>query len=641
MAPPRGAAAYKKKDGVLALSRDLQTVSWTRTAPPGSKPTVTLAVRNITNLQQTPANNPKVMLKIFAQPAGATAPENHVFSFTSVTQARPEADAIKDALSKAIQAFQAGTLAPAAPGGASSSAAMAIASAVSSTLGAGRDNNTWYDDDRLKSDVKLQQDLLKQNPSLSKTFMESLRTKPDSISTSQFTSQFWSTRTHLLRAHAIEHSQKRGAYNVLSTIKPRMEDNTIKLSISKEQIQLIFSQHDLVKRAYDENVPAKSEEQFWSAFFQSRLFKKLKGEKITEADPTDAVLDKYLDQDIDLERNRRILASYVPHIIDVEGNEENHSQRKGNRPDLTMRPTSVDRVPIIRTLNSLSEKIMSHVAPNVVDPSEPIGMDEETFNQLALRDLQSKAEESGIKLNVKDQGQFFSSDKGSDIDADAKLYARRKPEEVLRTVRADLASKGPDVDLAVTIGVDDDSSDSDSGEQHPSHVGSKASLRGASRRIFDAIAQQRAQNEDLSMNGLSAGQTAATCDLSTTIFDRLSLTHATTTEFLHHFWLAFLSGDPARAEEIARLVETLDRAMDRIRAVAEDAERERQKEVEKLKQQVREHYERTHKKLPFNSDVVKGGAKAVNQLIDKTVTAIGVALGKYREALAQQQEDAP
>jgi len=581
------------------------------------------------------------MLKIFAQPASATAPETHVFSFTSVTQARSEADAIKDALSKSIQALQAGTLAPAVPGGASSSAAMAIASAASSTLGVGRDNNTWYDDDRLKSDVKLQQDLLKQNPSLSKTFMESLRTKPESISNSQFTSQFWSTRTHLLRAHAIEHSQKRGAYNVLSTIKPRMADGVIKLNVSKEQIQLIFSQHDLVKRAYDENVPAKSEEQFWAAFFQSRLFKKLKGEKITEADPTDAVLDKYLDQDDGLERNRRILASHVPHIIDVEGNEENHSQRKGNRPDLTMRPTSVERVPIIRTLNSLSEKIMSHVAPNDVDPSAPIGMDEETFNQLALRDLQSQTEENGIILNVKEQGHFFSSDKGSDIYADAKMYARQKPDEVLRTVRADLASRGSDVDLAASIGVDDDSSDSDSSEPHPSHVGSKASLRGASTRIFEAIAQQRAQNEDLSMTGLSAGQAAATCDLSVAVFDRLSLTHATTTEFLHHFWLAFLSGDPARAEEIARLVETLDRAMDRIRAVAEDAERERQKEVEKLKQQVREHYERTHKKLPFNPDVVKGGAKAVNQLMDKTVTAIGVALGKYKEALAQQQEDAP
>ncbi|MCJ1474250.1 RNA polymerase II transcription factor B subunit 1 [Lambiella insularis] len=638
MAPPKGFAAYKKKDGILALSRDLQSVSWTPTAPPGSQPAVTLAVKNITNLQQTPAGSPKVMLKIFAQPSGTAAAETHVFSFTSVTQARSEADALKDILSKSIQAAQTGTLAHVAPGGVSSSAAMAIASAVSSTPGAGRDINTLYDDDKLKSDNELQQSLIKANPSLSRTLVESLRTKPESISNSQLTSQFWSSRAHLLRAHAIERSQTRGAYNVLSTIKPRTEENTIKLSISKEQIQLIFTQHELVKRAYDENVPKLSEEIFWSRFFQSRLFKKLKGERILEADPTDVVLDKYLSLDEDLERNRRMLAAHIPHTIDVEGNEQNHSQRKGNQPDFSMRPTAVDRVPIIRTLNSLSEKIMSHVAPNDVDPSEPIGMDEETFNQLALRDLQADAEENRIILNIKDQGRFFSSDKANDASTDATLYSKQDPEEVLLSIRNDLASKGQDLDLASTIGVDDDSSDSDSGEPHPSHVGSKASLRGATTKLFDAIAQQRAQNEDLSVNGFSSVNTASTCDLSSTIFDRLSLTHATTTEFLHHFWIAFLSGDAARADEIACLVETLDRAMDRIRAVADDADQDRLKEIGKLKKQVRDHYERTHKKLAFNPDSVKGGAKAVNQLMAPTVTAIGVALRKYREALAQEED---
>lgn len=578
------------------------------------------------------------MLKIFAQPSGAPAPETHIFSFTSATQARSEADALKDALSRAIQVAQTGMFAPAAPGGVSSSAAMAIASAVSSTPGAGKDTNTLYDDDQLKSNVELQQSLLKANPSLKRTLVESLRTKMESVSNSQFTLQFWSSRAHLLRAHAIERSQTRGAYNVLSTIKPRTEENTIKLSISKEQIQLIFSQHELVKRAYDENVPKLSEEIFWSRFFQSRLFKKLKGERISEADPTDAVLDKYLSLDEDLERNRRILSAHIPHIIDVEGNEQNHSQRKGNQPDFSMRPTAVDRVPIIRTLNSLSEKIMSHVAPNDVDPSEPIGMDEETFNQLALRDLQADAEENRIILNIKDQGRFFSSDKANTASTDAMLYSKQDPEEVLRSIRTDLASKGPDVDLASTIGVDDDSSDSDSGETHRNHVGSKASLRGATRSMFDAIAQQRAQNEDLSVTGFSSVNATSTSDLSSTVFDRLSLTHATTTEFLHHFWLAFLSGDAARAEEIARLVETLDRAMDRIRAVADDADEERLKEIEKLKKQVRDYYERTHKKLSFNPDSVKGGSKAVNQLMGPTVTSIGVALRKYREALAQEEE---
>ena len=228
------------------------------------------------------------MLKIIAHAPGAPAPETHVFSFTSQTTARAEADAIKDALSKAIQAAKVGGVPLAAPGGNASSAAMAIASAISSGPQNG-DTNAWYDDSRLKSDVELQQSLLKADPSLSKTFWESLRTKSESISSSQFTSEFWSTRIHLLRAYAIERNQTRGQYNVLSTIRPMIIDNATRLSISKEQIQLIFSQHSLVKRVYDENVPKLSEGDFWSRFFQSRLFKKLKGERITENDPPDSI----------------------------------------------------------------------------------------------------------------------------------------------------------------------------------------------------------------------------------------------------------------------------------------------------------------------------------------------------------------
>lgn len=180
------------------------------------------------------------MLRIFAQPPGASAPEQYIFQFTNGANARAEADAIKDALSAAIQAAKAAQAAPAAAGEGGVSTAMAIASAVSS--------KNYWDDSRLLADAELQQSLLKSDPNLQRMFMESLRTKPDSLTGSQFMTQFWSTRLHLLRAHAIEKAQTRGSYNVLSTIKPRVEDNVTKLNISKEQIQLIFNQHPLVDR---------------------------------------------------------------------------------------------------------------------------------------------------------------------------------------------------------------------------------------------------------------------------------------------------------------------------------------------------------------------------------------------------------
>lgn len=596
------------------------------------------------DLQQTPATNLKVMLKIFAQAPGTSTSETHTFTFTSPTTARAQADAIRDALSKTIQVIKSGGALPAAPGGAGgSSAAMAIASAVSSIPRAGADSNAWYDDEKLKKDVELQQSLLKSNPSLSKTFMESMRTKIESISSSLFTAQFWSTRVHLLRAHAIEKNQTRGAYNVLSSIKPMTVDNATRLSISKEQIQLIFNQHSLVKRVYDENVPKLSEEAFWSRFFQSRLFKKLKGERVTEADPTDNVLDKYLQYDDDAERAKQLMASHVPHIIDVEGNEQNHSQRKGNQPDLTMRPNSYDRVPIIRSLNSLSKKILSHVAPNDIDPSLPIGVDEETFNELALRDLQGDAAENRVILNIKDQSRFFSSDKESGVSADALRYAKQDPVKVLRSIQSDLARVSSNTNLETAIGVEDDSDTDDDDESNPKkgHVGSKASLSGATAQMLSAIAQQRAQSDDLSASssGFSTVQSSSTSGLSAASFDRLSLTHATTTEFLQHFWSAFLSGDPSRADEIGKLFETLNRAMDRIKAVATDAEAERQKEIDKLKKQVQDLFERTGKKRRMDYESTPGGAKAVNQLLAPTVKAIEVATKEYKKALMEQSED--
>lgn len=638
------------------------------------------------DLQQTPASNPKAMLKVFSQLPRATTPETHVFTFTSATSARTEADTIKDALSVAIQAIKGRSdlglaVAGAATGGASQALATANAVSSSSVAGAaagggagGRDHQNagsgWYDDVRLKADVELQQSLLKADPSLQKTFMESLRTKPDSISNAQFTSQFWSTRIPLLRAHAIEKNQSRGGYNVLSTIKSKTEDNVTRLSISKEQIQLIFNQHALVKRVYDENVPNKlNESAFWSKFFQSRLFKKLKGEKIVDSDPLDPTIDQYLrEDDRERQKERRLESNvHIPHIIDLEGNEENHSQRKGNQPDLTMRPSSLNKAPIIRTLNTLSERIMAEVAPVDAYPSQSSNnADEETFRELALHDLEGDAEEHRIILSVKDQQRFFAEG-GDDADQvqDGLSSLILDPAEVLHVMKQDLktASNGPDgMNLQDAIGVHDESDSDDDDDDDDdalgddagmgggngakrAHVGSKTSIAKATTQILQAIAQRKAQTDDVSSRPQpsSSSSTSTTASpsvpcppgLSAALFDRVTLTHATTTEFLHHFWSVFLSGDASRAEEVSALVESLDRAMTRIDAVATDAGEEREAEMQRRRQEVRDVYHATGKKVRFKPDTVPGGRAAVQEMLAPTVRAVELARGKYKRALAE------
>ena len=589
------------------------------------------------------------MLKVFAQPPGASTPETHVFNFTSPTAARAEADAIKEALGKAIQQAKAGGVIPAAPGGSASSAAMAIASAVSSGRNGAATQDGIYDDSRLQSNADLQHSLLQSDLQLKKTFIESLRTKPSSITDSQFTSQFWSTRIHLLRAHAIEKSQTKASYNILASIKPEEKDGEIRLSISKEQVQLILNQHAIVRRAYDENVPKFSESEFWSKFFRSRLFKKLQGKRIQEDDAQIPALDKYLDLEIEAEPARRAMASHVPHIIDVEGNDVNHSQRKGNETDLYTRSHPTRKEPVIRILNNMSEKMLSQVAPNDIDPSLPIGVDEETYNSLALQDLQDENDENRIILKIRDQSHLRTTEDDT-ISPDEKRFATLDPEKSRQSLLSNLAtttSPSFHLDSALNISNDTEDSSSSSDEEpssqrpskpHPSqNPKDKNPVQAATTQILSSIRTNASTLDTLTTSSPTFTTTASTntSSLSPQTFDRLSLTHATTTEFLSHFWSAFLSGNPSLAAQLAGLVESLHRALERMNAVAEEAEKEKGKVIEEMKRKVRVELERTGRKRRVDYGSIGGGVKVVRELLGPTVVAVERAVGEYNAALKE------
>jgi transcription initiation factor TFIIH subunit 1 len=625
MAPPRGAAVYRKQDGILAISKDRQAVSWTPNAPPDAAPTSVITVSSITNLQQTPESSPKVMLKVFSQQKGQTEPVGHVFAFTSPSTARAEANAIKEALTTAIQAYKAAQSNDVAPRG-GSSAAMAIANAISG----GRSGNVWDDDEKLKSDLDLQQSLMRDDPTLQRTFEESRKLKPESLSNTQFTAQFWASRVHLLRAHAISRSQARGSYNVFSTLKPTSDGGDKKLSLSKEHVHLIFAQYPLVLRVYDDVVPKPYDETaFWSRFFQSKLFKKLRGLKIDQSDATDAVLDQYLDAEEFSGTRQKQRETQVPRIIDMEGNEENHSQRKGNAPYRELRPQAVDKVPIIRTLNSLSEKLMAQVAPSDVDPSQPIGMDEATYENLRLRDLAGDPEQNRIILNVRDQSRFFTdtNDTAEGLKQSSSL-PQVDPKAAIKLVCKDLAQAFPRPGAGVISidGFDQEEDEDDIDDEREKEIPPSAK---ATAHIMDLVREHSAQTQEI----------PAQSGLSTTIYERVTLTHATTTEFLHQFWAAFLSSDPARANEIASLVESLNRAMDRIKAVADDAEGERSELIRSAKREAKILQERTGVKRKMDFTGIEGGAMVVNQLLGPTTSAVGTAITKYMKALQEQTRE--
>ncbi|KAL2204440.1 hypothetical protein CC79DRAFT_1336995 [Sarocladium strictum] len=651
MATPVGRTIFKKKDGILTLTSDHQAVTWT---PNADGPNVRLPVSHITNLQQTPDSAAKVMLKIFEKAPDAAEPTTYLFHFNT-SEAKVEAKAVKDLLSRLLTDIRStdasvprasttatatstpapGTPAPNGANGNGVSGSMAFASAVNSQQSS---STRWFDDASLKNDIELQQSLMKKDRSLHQTYMEAMATKPETISSGAFNSQFWSTRINMLRSHAIESNQKKGSYNVLSTVKPKTVDGDLRLNITVEQVQLIFAQHPLVKRIYNENVPKLSESSFWSRFFLSRLSKKLRGERVTDNDPPDAIFDRYDPNENTEAFQSKIMAQAVPHIIDLEANEENQGGvRSGNKKDVEMRPRA--NIPIVRTLNTLSERIMANVAPSdgVLD-DQADGGGRDTYNELALRDLRGDAKQQRIMLNVKEQNKFFSKkEEDREPTANEKLFASQNPSDVIFDVTADIELLHGDplggINLQSAIGFNDESDSEEDEEEAPkqaskksSHVGSRAALAAAEADITHGIQQRRSQHY-----ATSSGPA-----LPAVITDRASLTHATTTEFLHQFWSAFLSGDPDRAAELQYLAESLNRSRERIEAVAKVAEDARVEQETKMKKDITEHYKQTGKKLKMRRELLMGGREEVERLMGPVLSAIDKAQGDYSRALAAE-----
>lgn len=580
------------------------------------------------------------MLKIFEK-VGDAEPATYLFHFNT-TEAKEEAKTFKDLLSTLLASTRVGDAAVAKPAGASggsstpnpgagaagsSSASMAFASAVNSQHAS---SSRWFDDAQLKNDIELQQSLMRKDTSLHQTFVEAMQTKPDSLSGAAFNSQFWSTRTNILRAHAIEINQKKGAYNVLSTVKPKTVDGELKLNISVEQVQMIFAQHPLIKRVYNENVPKLSEAEFWSRFFLSRLSKKLRGERVIDNDPTDPLFDKYDPSENTVAFQSKIMAQQVPHIIDIEANEENQGGfRSGNAKDVEMRPRA--NIPIVKTLNSLSEKIMANVAPSDVNTDDPDG-GYNAYIQLALRDLKGDAKEHRIMLNVKEQNKFFSKH-DSAPSKQAAVFEKQAPGDVLFDILGDLETLESDgaggINIQAAMGFDEQSDSDDDAPKRP-HVGSRFALLAADKDIMKGVRQQRAQkygHDDDATEPMG---------LPVEIARKCSLTHATTIEFLHQFWNAFLSGDPDRAGELQYLAESLGRSLARINVVAEEAEREREEIIRNRKKEIREYFERTGKKIRWRSDNVGGGKAAVIALMQLIMNALEKAQADYSRALAAE-----
>lgn len=419
-----------------------------------------IPLNSLRRLQAPKESSPKMMLRILYQKAGEPEEKDVKLSFTN----RPTMNNIKEALQTIIARLKTVIRDSPAPQS-DSSVGTPATSGVDTPAPAAPpvnlldfSNPDTLSDSSLLKNHQLQQKLLLEDPNLRNIFTQSV------INFKLLPNVFWSTRLNQLRTFALTISQHRGPYNVLSTIKPvATSDNQVNVNVTRDKINEIFDTYPIVKRAFSDLVPAKlSEGEFWSRFFNSKLFRRLRGEKINTINTRgDVVIDKFLYIDVNFvdreeEEAKKAAAAteeekpetkkpkidldvHVSKIIDLLGNEEDNSQKLGNKPDVTMRfydqnknygndtrSTKVtgqenEMIILMQNMNKLSTKIINMnsilkednaVKSNKKPHADDLSAEEinEYETELNLHDLNETEELKYITLNLNTN---ISYDKGT------------------------------------------------------------------------------------------------------------------------------------------------------------------------------------------------------------------------------------
>lgn len=547
-----GAAVYKKKAGVLTVYEDrTPSVLLWKAADHDlvSIPNVEIVLSTISNMQATPATSDKRMLKIFTKTSEGAEPVNYVFSFNN----RIVMDNVKEALQQSVARYK--------------SAAQAASSASATPPPEKPLINTTFLDDaldtkKLLKNHQLQQKLLLENKSLMTTFKDAVMNQglaPD---------EFWSTRVHLLRAFALNTLQKRGPYNVLSTIKPTAtSDNQVNVSVTREKIHAIFEQYPVVRKAYDDNVPKLSEGEFWSRFFSSKLFRKLRGEKLSNNDRGDIILDKYINIDIDYEKlEDEQLNHKVNKIIDLEGNEEDvDSTKQGNAPHFTMKPDAVpETVSVLRSMNRLSEKMMKSLEYQYSRSTTPIGEEdnerlknegEKLKNELLFNDLEVNEVTEYAEIQLKhDKHDHEHSDSKGDMTNLNRSPPPTKEKFIEYVKELEKSTVDQKIDLTEPFAESKKRKIEEAAKDVIKAISINSKQSKQSWQVFKSFEEQSSYEVEEEIDPSFSKQT----------LEQLRITHATSVEFLRHFWLHFSSGDPSQASTVRSLYNSLVKSKERI-----------------------------------------------------------------------------
>lgn len=572
-----GAASYKKVNGILTINEDVSPAELLWRSTDGDK-THMIVLDVVDKLQATPATSEKLMLRLIEKVDESKKVKNndgemvspkpaaHMFSFNN----RSVMDNIKITLQAIISRYKDTEIHE------QKQAVSGDSNAVSKESQQSQQqeliNTSKLDDslsyDNLMKNLKLQQSLLTSNKQLMKTFQETV------INSNLPPEEFWSTRIPMLRAFALSTSQKIGPYNVLSVIKPvASSENQVNVNLSRDKIISIFQNYPIVKKAYLDNVPKNfKESEFWARFFSSKLFRKLRGEKIMANDRGDVIIDRYLSLDIEFDRkDDERLFHPVSKFIDLGGNTQDDPVKRGNKPDFTMQPgmdmngNNDGTLDILRSMNRLSEKMTTaleneYSRSNLTNSAE---LEQEGNEQeLELNDLNDeyKAEYSIVHLKIGTKERSNGNEGEGRTTEHIKItdpIVRNQIEEVNIGLQREL-------DLTDVVSGKDDKEGT----------------------IIDAINQQviktvrinakQAKHNNMDSSYMTTfttnkiNETDVPSEMPPDLLESCRMLHGTCCEFLKHFFIHFQSGDQKQANSVRKLYNHLKECVAKLKELLKD-----------------------------------------------------------------------
>ncbi|RPD74246.1 hypothetical protein L226DRAFT_553368 [Lentinus tigrinus ALCF2SS1-7] len=415
-------ASYKKLPGLLELTDS--HLQWTKA---GEKaPAVKVPTTEAASLSRSKAGAPQVRLKI-----GLLSDEaGHNFTFTSSQAvALAERDKFEAELTNIIarnrsgapqipaptKPLQAATPTPTTPAhGSGVGTPMRPPPALSrpstsravSVASDSRASGTPVGSDPT-SDFRLRKKVLLSTPELAQLHREL-------VMAGHITeNEFWEGREHLLLAQAAAETQKRGKPGQLVDPRPQSVDGEIKIVITPQLVHDIFEEFPIVARAYNDNVPGKlSEAEFWSRYFQSKLFNahraSIRSSAAQHVVKDDPIFDKYLEKDDDELEPRKLREERVDTFIDLGATYVDHEET-GNEKDVTMQAGKQRAVlPLIRKFNEHSTRLLDTALGGPAAKRRRTDSGEsEHYAQIDLEDLHDNQSSSGIVLNMQDRQRYF------------------------------------------------------------------------------------------------------------------------------------------------------------------------------------------------------------------------------------------